>query len=50
MSIGIGVYAKLALKDEKTVIYEYGSYNLNDALFRNKAQICDGIITIQRSC
>lgn len=44
MSRGMGAHANLSLQDEKTVIYEYGGYNLNEA------QICDGIITISRNC
>lgn len=50
MSKGIGAHANLVLQDDKTVIYEYGGYNLNKEQFRNKAHIYDGTITIQRSC
>ncbi len=50
MSRGIGAHANLVLQDDKTVIYEYGGYNLNEEEFRNEAHIYDGIITIQRSC
>lgn len=50
MSRGIGAFVKLVLEDSKTVIYEYGSYNLNDAKYHNEKRICDGIITIDRNC
>lgn len=45
MSRGIGV-----LEDSETVIYEYGSCNLNDAKYYNEKRIFDGIITIARNC
>lgn len=50
MSKGIGAFVKLVLEDSETVIYEYGTYNLNDARYYNKEHICDGIITIDRNC
>ena len=50
MSIGIGAYANLVLQDSNTVIYEYGGYNLNEEKYRNKSNVCDGFITIQRNC
>ena len=50
MSKGIGAFVKLVLEDSKTVIYEYGTYNLNDARYYNEEHICDGIITIDRNC
>lgn len=50
MSKGIGAFVKLVLEDSETVIYEYGSYNLNDANYYNEEHICDGIITIDRNC
>jgi len=50
MSRGIGAHANKVAEDEHTVIYEYGSYNLNDPMFRNENHIYDGIITIQRDC
>lgn len=43
MSRGIEVKAKLILQDDKTVIYEYGSYNWNEENYRNIEQVCDGI-------
>lgn len=50
MSKGIGAFVKLVLEDSETVIYEFGTYNLNDARYYNKEHICDGIITIDRNC
>lgn len=50
MSMGIGAYANKILEDEKTVIYEYGSYNLNNPDFRNAEQKCDGNIIISKHC
>lgn len=50
MSRGRGAFVKLVLEDSETVIYEYGSYNLNDAKYYNEKRICDGIITIDRNC
>lgn len=50
MSRGMGARANLRLQDEKTIIYEYGGYNLNEDNFKNEAQICDGIIIISRNC
>ena len=49
MSIGVGGYGKIVLQDEETVIYEYGSYNLNDPQFRNIERVCDGLIVIDKS-
>lgn len=42
MSKGIGVKAKLILQDDKTVIYEYGSYNWNEENYRNIEQVLMG--------
>ena len=50
MSKGIGVKAKLILQDDKTVIYEYGSYNWNEENYRNIEQVCDGMVSIQKTC
>lgn len=50
MSRGIEAHANLIVEDEKTVIYGYGGYNLNDSRYRNENHIYDGIITIQRDC
>ena len=50
MSRGIGVKAKLILQDDKTVIYEYGLYNWNEEKYRNAEQVCDGMISIQKTC
>ena len=49
MSIGIGAFCKLITQDEHTIIYEYGSYDLNDINYRNEKRIADGIITINKS-
>ena len=49
MSLGIGVFCKLIAEDEETVIYEYGSFNLNKPDYRNEQKIADGIITIKKS-
>lgn len=50
MSYGMGANENLVAADEKTVIYEYGNYNLNDLKYRNEEHLYDGIITIQRDC
>ena len=50
MSRRIGVKAKLILQDDKTVIYEYGLYNWNEEKYRNAEQVCDGMISIQKTC
>ena len=49
MSLGIGAFCKLIAEDEETVIYEYGSYNLNEPDYINEQKIADGIITIKKS-
>ncbi len=48
MSLGIGAFCKLIAQDEETVIYEYGSYNLNEPNYTNEQKIADGIITIKK--
>lgn len=50
MSIGIGAFANLVLQDDTTIIYEYGNYNLNEPEYQNKNHLCDGSITILKSC
>lgn len=50
MSIGIGARANIISQDSKTVIYEYGGYNLNKEQLRNEKHIYDGRIIIQRRC
>lgn len=50
MSKGIGAHANLVIQNEKTVIYEYGGYNLNELEFRNDAHVYDGTIIVQRCC
>jgi hypothetical protein len=49
MSLGIGAFCKLIAEDEETVIYEYGSYNLNEPKYENRNHISDGIITILKN-
>ena len=49
MSLGIGSFCKLIAQDDNTVIYEYGSYNLNEPKYENNNRISDGIITISKS-
>ena len=49
MSLGIGSFCKLIAEDEETVIYGYGSYNLNEPRYDNKNRISDGIITISKN-
>ena len=49
MSIGIGAFCKRIAEDNNTVIYEYGSYDLNHINYRNERRIADGIITINKS-
>lgn len=50
MSLGYGGYANKTLEDEKTVIYEYGGYNLDIPKCRNENHACDGSIAIPKSC
>ena len=50
MSKGIGAHANLVFKDENTVIYEYGGYNLNKEQYKNEDNVCDGKIIIEKSC
>lgn len=50
MSKGIGTNANLIFQDDTTIIYKYGNYNLNETELKNKNNIYDGTITIQRSC
>ena len=50
MSMGYGGFANKVLEDEQTVIYEYGGYNLDIDDCRNEGRVCDGSITIPKSC
>ena len=50
MSRGIGALANKILEDDESVIYEYGSYNLNDSRYRNENRMLDGTIFIPKSC
>ncbi|MDY5423440.1 hypothetical protein [Hornefia butyriciproducens] len=47
MSIGIGAHANLIAEDKNTVMYEYGSYNLNDPQFRNENHEYSGALKAQ---
>ena len=48
MSIGYGGSARIVMKDEKTVMYEYAPYNLNDKDYKNGNRIYDGLIIISK--
>lgn len=48
MSMGYGGSARIVLQDEKTVVYEYSPYNLNEPSYRNSARVYDGLITISK--
>ena len=50
MSLGYGGIAHKCAEDNHTVVYSYGSINLNDPRYCNKDNICDGIIWISKSC
>ena len=49
LSKGIGGCGRKVLEDEKIVIYEYSSYNLDNPQYRNDKQVYDGIITIEKA-
>lgn len=49
MSRGFGGYARIAVEDDETVIYEYGAYNSNYPDYRPKDYVYDGLITISKS-
>lgn len=48
MSLGYGGWCYIVAQDEQTVIFQYGSYNLNDSTYRNAERVCDGTITIDK--
>lgn len=48
MSMGYGGTARGVLQDEKTVVYEYFPYNLNNPEYRNSGRVFDGLITISK--
>lgn len=48
LSKGIGGSCRKVLEDENIIVYEYSSYNLNEAKYRNDEHIYDGIIKIER--
>ena len=41
MSRGIGAHANLVLQDDKTVIYEYGGYNLSEEKYLSLIHISE---------
>ncbi len=49
MSLGYGGWCFIADRDDECVIYQYGSFNLNEPQYQNKDKICDGLITIKLS-
>lgn len=49
MSMGYGGSARLVLRDEKTLIYEYYALDLNYPEYRNAEHEYDGLITIDIS-
>jgi len=48
MSLGYGGSARIELQDEKTVMYSYMAYDLNDPKYRNSHREYDGLITISK--
>ena len=48
MSKGIGGWGEIIAQDEHTVLYRYGTYNLNNEQYRNKEHLMDGLITIEK--
>ena len=50
MSMGIGACAYIIAEDDKSVIYKYGGFNLNDPKYRNDERLYDGTIMIQKEC
>lgn len=49
MSMGFGGWCHIVEQDENTVIYEYGSYNLNDPKHYNEIHLSDGIFVIDKN-
>lgn len=49
MSMGIGGFCHKLSEDDTEVVYEYSSYNLNDARYINENRTADGFIEISRS-
>lgn len=50
MSMGYGGFAYRVAEDADTVLYEYGSYNLDYPEYRNPGHIHDGSFTISKTC
>lgn len=49
MSMGIGGFCRKSSENDAQVIYEYTSYNLNNAEYRNENGTADGFIEIRKS-
>lgn len=49
MSMGIGGFCHKLSENDTEVVYEYSSYNLNEARYINKNRTADGIIEISKS-
>ena len=49
MSMGIGGFCHKLSENDTEVVYEYSSYNLNDARYMNENRTADGFIEISRS-
>ncbi len=50
MSRGFSGFAKLFVEDDSAVVYEYGASNWNEPEFSNPECICDGTISIPKTC
>lgn len=48
MSMGYGGWCQFIEDDGKSILYQYGAYNLNEPKFRNKERLQDGMIFIQK--
>ena len=48
MSRGIGANCRILIEDEKTVIYEYACYNVNQDNWREAMEVWDGLISIEK--
>lgn len=49
MSIGFGGWAYIDAEDENIVIYQYGSYNLNEIQYKNEERNADGFFVIDKN-
>ncbi len=50
MSMGLGGFAELVMRDDKTLFYSYGGFNLNDGKYGNAERISDGEINHPAGC